>query len=435
MILLNSTSDKLRLVTGQAGDIRVHAAYADLASGAVTVGRLNTAISTATTTDIVASPSASTSRAVQLVNIWNDNATDANQITIQHTDGTTTVDLYSISLPAQAGIVYVEGEGWTVTGNSQPTNIQVFSANGTWNKPTSFNAGVVLVRLWGAGGGGGGGSSLATATTTKGGAGGGGGCFVERIFRASDLASSESVTIGAGGAAGTGATAGGSGGDGGVGGNTTFGSLLTGYGGGGGRGGQNSALATGGGGGGGGHSAGTSGNSTNAGVGGTPAVAGPGFDVQGINGTVGAGGSHYGHLGGGGGGGSTNAATPTSNAGGGSLFGGGGGGSGGCTSNVPNIVSATAGGGPSSTLGTGGAAGVSGSSPTVGDAGAPSNGLVGGAGGGGGGSTVQASTAGAAGGAGGLGGGGGGGGGRGSNPGLGGAGGVGGDGYCVVISW
>jgi hypothetical protein len=391
MILLNSTSDKLRLVTAQAGDIRVHAAYADLAAGAVTVGRLNTAISTATTTDIVASPAASTSRAVQLVNIWNDSTTNANRVTIQHTDGTTTVDIYSLSLPAQAGIVYVEGEGWTVIGNSRPTNIQVFGASGTWNKPTSFNPGVVLARVWGAGGGGGGGSSLATATVTKGGGGGGGGCFVERIFRASDLGDTESVTIGAGGAAGTGATAGGSGGDGGVGGNTTFGALLTGYGGGGGRGGQNSALATGGGGGGGGHSAGASASAAVGGAGGQPTTAGPGFDVQGVTGAIGSGNSYYGHLGGGGGGGSTNAAAATS--GGGSLFGGGGGGSGGGTSAVPATNSPTTGGGFSSSVGGGGAAGVSGSPPTPGDAGGPTNGTNGGAGG------------------------------------------AGGDGYCIVISW
>lgn len=433
MILLNSTSDKLRLVTAQAGDVRVHAAFADLASGAVTVGRLNTSISTATTTDIVASPAASTSRAVQFVNIWNDSATDANKVTIQHTDGTTTVDLYAVSLPAQSGIAYVEGEGWTVTGNSRPTNIQIFSASGTWNKPTSFTPAVVMARVWGAGGGGGGGSSLATATVTKGGGGGGGGCFVERIFRASDLGDTVSVTIGAGGSAGTGATAGGSGGDGGVGGNTTFGALLTGYGGGGGRGGQNSALATGGGGGGGGHSAGQTATAAVGGNGGQPLTAGPGFDVQGVTGSIGAGNTHYGHLGGGGGGGSTNAAA--ANSGGGSLFGGGGGGSGAGTTAVPAVNNPTTGGGFSSAVGGGGAAGASGPVPTPGDAGGPTNGTNGGAGGGGGGSTVQPSVNGAAGGAGGLGGGGGGGGGRGSNPGLGGAGGVGGDGYCIVISW
>lgn len=432
-MLLTSTSDKIRLVTSVAGDVRVQASYVDLSGSTVTPGRLNSSISTATTTDIVASPASSTQRKIKYVSIWNDSSSAANSVTVQHTDGTTVVDIYVVSLPSQSGLVYVDGQGWTVTGNSRPTNIQTFSASGTWNKPTSFNPGAVMVRVWGAGGGGGGGSSLATATVTKGGGGGGGGCFVERIFRASDLGDDVSVTIGAGGSAGTGATAGGSGGDGGVGGNTTFGSLLTGYGGGGGRGGQNSALATGGGGGGGGHSAGTSASAAVGGSGGQPAVGGPGFDIQGVTGSVGSGNSYYGHLGGGGGGGSTNAAA--ANSGGGSLFGGGGGGSGGGTSAVPATNSPTPGGGPASAVGTGGAAGVSGPTPTPGDAGAPSNGLVGGTGGGGGGSTVAASTNGAAGGAGGLGGGGGGGGGRGSNPGLGGAGGVGGAGYCVVISW
>jgi hypothetical protein len=433
MILLTSTSDKLRLVTSTAGDVRVQASYVDLSGTTVTPGRLNSAISTATTTDIVASPGASTQRNIKGVSIWNDSTTASNLVTVIHTDGTTAVDLIQLSLPPLSGLQYVDGQGWSTYGDTRPTNVQTFSASGTWAKPANFNARVVMVRVWGAGGGGGGGSSLATATVTKGGGGGGGGCLVERIFLASDLANDVSVTIGAGGSAGTGATAGGSGGDGGVGGNTTFGSLLTGYGGGGGRGGQNSALATGGGGGGGGHSAGTSASAAIGGNGGQPASAGPGFDIQGVNGSIGAGNSYYGHFGGGGGGGSTTAAA--ANSGGGSLFGGGGGGSGGGTTAVPAPNNPTPGGGPASAIGTGAAAGLSGSTPTPGDAGVPSNGLVGGSGGGGGGSTVQASTNGAAGGAGGLGGGGGGGGGRGSNPGLGGAGGIGGAGYCVVISW
>ncbi len=436
-MLLTSTSDKIRLVTSVAGDVRVQASYVDLSGSTVTPGRLNSSISTATTTDIVASPASSTQRKIKYVSIWNDSSSSANSVTVQHTDGTTVVDIYVVSLPSQSGLTYVDGQGWTVIGNSRPTNIQTFSASGTWNKPTSFNPRVVMVRVWGAGGGGGGGSSLATATVTKGGGGGGGGCFVERIFLASDLANDVSVTIGAGGSAGTGATAGGSGGDGGVGGNTTFGSLLTGYGGGGGRGGQNSALATGGGGGGGGHSAGQTATAAVGGNGGQPISSGPGFDIQGVTGAVGSGNSYYGHFGGGGGGGSTNAAASTS--GGGSLFGGGGGGSGGGTSAVPAATSPTTGGGFSSSVGGGGAAGVSagtsGPAPLPGDAGGATNGTTGGAGGGGGGSTVQANASGAAGGAGGLGGGGGGGGGRGSNPGLGGAGGIGGAGYCVVISW
>ena len=207
-MLLTSTSDKIRLVTAVAGDVRVQASYVDLSGSTVTPGRLNSSISTATTTDIVASPASSTQRKIKYVSIWNDSSSATNSVTVQHTDGTTVVDIYVVSLPSQSGLTYVDGQGWTVIGNSRPTNIQTFSASGTWNKPTSFNASVVLVRVWGAGGGGGGGSSLATATVTKGGGGGGGGCFVERIFRASDLSNDETVTIGAGGSVGAGGTAG-----------------------------------------------------------------------------------------------------------------------------------------------------------------------------------------------------------------------------------
>ena len=432
MILLTSTSDKLRLVTGSAGDVRVQASYVDLNGSTVTPGRLNTAISTATTTDIVASPGASTQRNVKYCSIWNDHATDANRVTIQHTDGTTTVDIYTVSLPAQAGLVYVDGQGWTVYGAARPTNIQTFSANDTWYVPTSFTPTVVMVRIWGAGGGGGGGASLATAVVAKGGGGGGGGCFVERIFRASDLTNSISVTIGAGGSAGSGAAAGGSGGAGGIGGNSTFGAYLTAYGGGGGAGGGNSAVATGGGGGGGGHGAGSSG-STSGGSGGLPATVGPGWDIQGVTGSPGTGATHYGWFGGGGGGGTTNATTPAGASGGGSIWGGGGGGFGGCHSNVPGIVNAGGGGGVAAGVGTGGTAGTSGATPTAGGIGAATNGVYGGSGGGGGGSTVTVATDGARGGNGGNGGGGGGGGGVGTN--LGGVGGNGGDGYGVIITW
>lgn len=158
MILLTSTSDKIRLVTDTAGDIRVQASYVDLSGTTVTPGRLNTSIATDTTTDVVLSPASSTQRNVKFLSIWNDSASAANKITVQHTDGMTAVDLYQVSLPAQSGVVYLDGQVWRLYGNTRPTNIQTFSANGTWNKPTNFTPKVVLVRIWGAGGGGGGGN-------------------------------------------------------------------------------------------------------------------------------------------------------------------------------------------------------------------------------------------------------------------------------------
>lgn len=95
-------------------------------------------------------------------------------------------------------------------------NRQVFDSSDTWNKPTGSTFGpnsVVLVRDWGAGGGG----------TLGFGVGGGGGGYSERWMLLGDLASTETVTIGAGG---TGSATPGAGG------NSTFGSHLTAYGGG-----------------------------------------------------------------------------------------------------------------------------------------------------------------------------------------------------------
>lgn len=97
---------------------------------------------------------------------------------------------------------------------------QTFTANGTWTKPNVTGT-FVVVRCWGAGGSGGGGSGTGSN-------GGGGGGFNEQIFLFSELTSTVSVTIGAGG------TAVASGNTGNAGGNTTFGAYLTAYGGGGG---------------------------------------------------------------------------------------------------------------------------------------------------------------------------------------------------------
>lgn len=81
----------------------------------------------------------------------------------------------------------------------------------TWTKPTGLTQ--IYVKMWGGGGGG----SGQLGITYKG-AGGGGG-YVEKWILASELGSTETITIGAGGAGGS---------NNGVdGGDTTFGSLLT----------------------------------------------------------------------------------------------------------------------------------------------------------------------------------------------------------------
>ncbi|MGX1196401.1 hypothetical protein [Parvibaculum sp. MBR-TMA-1.3b-4.2] len=185
-------------------------------------------------------------------------------------------------------------------GQQQVANFQAdyqaFTSSGTWTKPAglSENA-LVQVEIWGGGGGGAGGGS---------GGGGGGGGYNRAVFRASAIADSVSVTIGAGGATGT------------AGGTTSFGAYLNAYGGGGGE----NSTSGGGGGGGGQMSAGTNGTSGEGGVGGGPLLALGGAAGVSIN----DGGRGEGAFSGGGGGGG--AASATAGAGGGGVHGGGGGG-------------------------------------------------------------------------------------------------------------
>lgn len=100
-MFLASTSDILRIVTGQAvSTIGVQAAWVDFASGTATPGRTNTNITTATTTTVVGSPAASTVRNVTSLMVENKHATSSCVVTIQHFDGTTSVDIEKITLLA-----------------------------------------------------------------------------------------------------------------------------------------------------------------------------------------------------------------------------------------------------------------------------------------------------------------------------------------------
>lgn len=250
-------------------------------------------------------------------------------------------------------IAYNRANGAPLFGGA--TDIQTFTASGTWTKPSGGT--LALIRAWGGGGSGGKGSVNRCS------GGGGGGAYIERWIALSALAATEAVTIGAGGVAQTVADAVGN-----AGGTTTFGAFVSAFGGGGG---DNDAGGAGGGGGGGGGAFAVGGAGSNA-LGGTsgdgvPPVAAPGVSYGGAGGsgaavgTTAASRGGFNTFGGGGGGGAVRDTTFASGAGGNSIHGGGGGGGG-----SEDVAPGPGAGGTSVNGGAGGAGAFDASNATAG---------------------------------------------------------------------
>ncbi len=117
MINLAATTDKLQLVTDAAVAVDVHASYVDLASGNVTPGRQNTAISTATTTDIVGAPGSSTFRNVKFMTVRNKGASPVGVTVVVDQNGTD-YELRKATLLPGEELLYMEGFGWAHTSNA-----------------------------------------------------------------------------------------------------------------------------------------------------------------------------------------------------------------------------------------------------------------------------------------------------------------------------
>lgn len=112
MLLLTSTNDLVRVITGSASTIEVHASYVDLSGTTVTPGRTNTVISTATTTTVVPAPGAATQRNIKGLYITNNSAGANCTVAVTHTDGTTTVELMQFTLLPGENMTFNEEGGW-----------------------------------------------------------------------------------------------------------------------------------------------------------------------------------------------------------------------------------------------------------------------------------------------------------------------------------
>ena len=208
MVLLTSTSDKIQVISGSAGALDVHASWVDNASGTITPGRTNTAsIVTATTTDVVASPGASTQRNVKFLCVFNTHATVGNAIEVQHTDGTTIESLWKGTLAAGESVTLDANGDWTYYDAAGAIKINAvpgrFVALSVKTSGTSFTTGLTtnLLHVICIGGGGGGGNSTGNATQTAVASGGGSSGVCEKWFVVSPN-TAYTYAVGGSGAAG-----------------------------------------------------------------------------------------------------------------------------------------------------------------------------------------------------------------------------------------
>src|SRR5262245_34233015 len=158
MLLLTSPSDKLQVVTSNAGSIDVHASWMDNMAGSVLPGRTNTpTIPAPGTTDVVPSPGGGVQRNIKTLTVRN-RGTANNDITIQHTDGSITVQMHKVTLGPEATVQYIDeiGFGFALPASIQTTKAvtsQTFtSGSGTYTTP----AGVLWLDITLTGGGAGG---------------------------------------------------------------------------------------------------------------------------------------------------------------------------------------------------------------------------------------------------------------------------------------
>lgn len=131
MLMLANTTDKLQLVTDAASAIDSVVHWGDYSAGSVTLGRSLTAIASATTTDIVAAPAASTVRKIK-AGTWRNKGAGVNNVTVVYDANGTDYEMHKESLNPGDCLQYNEAVGFFVTrANDLDLLYRVIDADGT----------------------------------------------------------------------------------------------------------------------------------------------------------------------------------------------------------------------------------------------------------------------------------------------------------------
>lgn len=114
MIVLDATTKKLEVATSAAGSLDAYACWADVTTTAFTPGANQFNVTTATTTDLVAAPGASTQRQVKTVALLN-RGTATQTVTVKiDVSGTEYLLAPSVALAAGEALQYTDTDGWQV---------------------------------------------------------------------------------------------------------------------------------------------------------------------------------------------------------------------------------------------------------------------------------------------------------------------------------
>ncbi len=116
MLVLDDSGSLVRVVTSGTADIDVCCSIVDhTTSGDTFAARVqNTLITTATTTTIASTPASGKIGNVKLISIRNAHASSSNTVTVEHTDGTTAVELFKVTLQAGEHLVMNDAGVWFV---------------------------------------------------------------------------------------------------------------------------------------------------------------------------------------------------------------------------------------------------------------------------------------------------------------------------------
>jgi hypothetical protein len=132
MLVLAATTDKFQVLSSSTADLDVHVSYIDINSSTgawVGGGKQNTAINTATTTDVLAAPAATTLRNAKTINIRNKHASASNTVTFQFNQNATLYELHKVTLAAGEALEYIEGVGFFVLGAISPNFVATLASD------------------------------------------------------------------------------------------------------------------------------------------------------------------------------------------------------------------------------------------------------------------------------------------------------------------